>query len=431
MSMESPHPTVDGPVPGPIWFAAAYDLAAAGYVEEEFLLTGGADAYSLESGLGERGVPYTTRLLVRRPAGPARFNGNVVVEWLNVTEGFDSDVLWHPGTLVAEGYAWVGVSAQRAGVDHLRDWNPDRYAGLDVSGAARFESDELAFSILTQAAQVLRKPSGVDPLGGLRPQALLAIGISQSASWLSIYHDLVLPALGLDALGPDADDPFDGYLFVAGPGPTRSPTVPVFQILSETDVPAWWPSRPSAGPDLPAGGELSRRWEVAGTTHADWATMSDLKVLHERDLGTPLPLYDEDAPVFSRVPMHHVIEAAYGHLSRWARDGVAPPLAEPLALTADGANVRDDLGLARGGIQLSQVAVPIALNSSENPGDPWGLLCGTYRPFGEEKLRELYPSLDAYVAAVEEADQRNVAAGYILPEHARQNLADAKAVTTL
>jgi len=28
-------------------------------------------------------VPYTTRIVVRRPVFPWRFNGTVVVEWLN------------------------------------------------------------------------------------------------------------------------------------------------------------------------------------------------------------------------------------------------------------------------------------------------------------------------------------------------------------
>ena len=41
---------------------------------------------------GSKGFPYLaaayrTRLLVRRPSNPARFNGTVVVEWLNVTSG--------------------------------------------------------------------------------------------------------------------------------------------------------------------------------------------------------------------------------------------------------------------------------------------------------------------------------------------------------
>ena len=33
--------------------------------------------------------PYRTRMIVRRPADPADFNGTVVVEWQNVKAQFD------------------------------------------------------------------------------------------------------------------------------------------------------------------------------------------------------------------------------------------------------------------------------------------------------------------------------------------------------
>ena len=32
---------------------------------------------------------YTNRAIVRRPADPAKFNGTVLVEWLNVSGGAD------------------------------------------------------------------------------------------------------------------------------------------------------------------------------------------------------------------------------------------------------------------------------------------------------------------------------------------------------
>ena len=35
---------------------------------------------------------YTTRMLVRRPADPKKFNGTVIVEWNNVTAQHDSCV---------------------------------------------------------------------------------------------------------------------------------------------------------------------------------------------------------------------------------------------------------------------------------------------------------------------------------------------------
>ena len=61
---------------------------------------------------------YKTRIIVRRPANPAHFNGTVIVEWMNVSAGEsapDWDFL-NP-MLMRDGYAYVGVSAQALGVD--------------------------------------------------------------------------------------------------------------------------------------------------------------------------------------------------------------------------------------------------------------------------------------------------------------------------
>ena len=62
---------------------------------------------------------YATRVLVRRPTDPNAFNGTVVVEWLNVSGGVDAgpDYTYLSDELIRGGYAWVGVSAQRIGVE--------------------------------------------------------------------------------------------------------------------------------------------------------------------------------------------------------------------------------------------------------------------------------------------------------------------------
>ena len=62
---------------------------------------------------------FRTRMLVRRPSDPQRFSGTVVVEWNNVSAGIDASPDWillHRH-LAAQGHAWVGMSAQKAGID--------------------------------------------------------------------------------------------------------------------------------------------------------------------------------------------------------------------------------------------------------------------------------------------------------------------------
>ncbi len=100
--------------------AAVVDLAIYGYAEQEYYASGTANRYRIKNQLEtatlvNSGHPYKTRIIVRKPLDPKRFNGVVVVEWYNVSAGQDIDFCWGGSYdyLMREGYAWVGVSAQR------------------------------------------------------------------------------------------------------------------------------------------------------------------------------------------------------------------------------------------------------------------------------------------------------------------------------
>ena len=115
------------------------DLARQGYVEEEFFIEGMASPYNtppMATGSAtDAGHPFKTRIVVRRPRSASRFNGTAIVEWTNVSQGHDNEVDWFQSGahFVRSGYAWIGVSAQRFGVDALKQWSPARYGTLDVS----------------------------------------------------------------------------------------------------------------------------------------------------------------------------------------------------------------------------------------------------------------------------------------------------------
>jgi hypothetical protein len=415
-------PTVEGPIPGgppgdPAsdelaetypFFSTHVDLAAAGYVEEEFYLSGLADGFDTSGAQVADDVPYRTRIVVRRPASAADFSGVVLMEWQNVTAGYDLDALWNPEHVIRNGYAWVGVSAQRVGVDFLRDWSPTRYATLDVTGAGAYVADQLSYDIFAQAAQAVRSPDGADPMGGAAVDTVLAVGASQSAGRMTIYYNSILPQV---------DDPvFDGYAFIVGNAPTRAGDEPVFHVLSETDVVFFAQNR---RPDS----EVYRRWEVAGASHSGWRGQEYRAPISDRDLPDGAPEYDCDDPPFSRVPLHNVTTKAYDHLAAWV-DGVQPPHAP--YLERDGlALVRNELGLAQGGIQLSQVSVPTALNTGFNSGETFCFLFGTYQPFDDTLLSQLYPNPGSYVSAVVQAGEANVDAGYIDATDAEADTAEA------
>lgn len=287
-------------------------------------------------------------------------------------------------------------------MDQLRGWSPTRYGSLDVTGAGAFTTDRLSYDIFAQAAQALRSPGAVVPLAGLDVERVLAIGASQSTSRMTVYYDVVLP---------QETPVFDGYAFIVGSAPSRVGSEPIIQVLSETDVTNPLTRRPDSG--------VFRRWEVAGTAHSGWDGQEYRRPLQLRDLGA-IPTYSCTNPPWSRVPLAQVIEAAYAHLARWVDGGPPPPHAPYLAL--DGTTkVRNELGLALGGIQLSQVSVPIALNSGSNTGASFCVLFATHIPFDYALLGSLYRNHGSYVSGLAAADAASIAAGFLLAADAEDN----------
>lgn len=438
MSQVVPNPVVTGPVPAAAlpgdpsrsypFFASQFDLAARGYVEEEYFIDGVANRYNtpnLTTGsVLSSGHAYRTRIVVRRPTSQARFNGTVLVEWTNVTNNMDMENTWfqiHEHVL-RSGYAWVGVSVQRNGVNRLKEWNSDRYGSLDVSdrdmnGTETITNDALSYDIYSQAVQALRSPAGVDPLGGLDRDGLIVIatGHSQSASRLSTYVNSIHPLARV----------VDGYALHGSLSNNIRVDleVPVWKVLSEYDVRAL-EARVRRPDDA-----LFRTWEVTGTSHNDYQSYQSRVFLQLRDLGTFVEstLACTFMPPGSKVPFHYVMAAGLDHLVRWVKEGTPMPSAPALDLQIGPPVVlnRDSLGIALGGIRLSQVEVPIAVSSGTNfgPGacDRWGYT----EPFDAEVLESLYPNHGSYVSRVSNVTMENLRRGYIVQADAEQTIKEA------
>ena len=392
------------------FFATDIVLANFGYVEEEFMYEGTANRYAPPApdgtvAIAEQGIPYRTRLIVRRPTRQSRFNGVVVVEWFNVTNQYDTDVLWlyQKEFFIREGYAWVGVSAQNVGLSAaqtgLKAWSTARYGTLDVTNGGKVGGDALAADIYSQAGAAIRHVPAV--LGGLKPTYLIAAGQSQSASRLGPYlngphhrapiYDAALLTVSNQALRPDL-------------------TIPVIKVLSETE-------RDSAQrqPDM----DKVRVWPVTGSTHSEQYSLLSRAAFLKRDLDRPA--VDACAtPARSRVEIRYVYNAATDALVKWLANGTAAPHA-PM-FTYDGAAVkRDTHGNALGGIRLAEIAVPVAKESAELCG-----LGGSHVPFDAATLNQLYPTHADYVAKVTTVSQDLVKAGFLLPADAAQTIAKAR-----
>src|ERR1700722_5599900 len=157
--IQVPPPTVTGPIKntakppdeshGYPFNPSILDLASKGYIEEEFFIEGTANRYKTSptatATVQDAGHAYKTRIVVRRPLTAAKFNGTAIVEWTNVTGGRDLEMDWFQSAdhFVRAGYAWIGVSAQRVGVDALKAWSPSRYGSLDVTEGGKITNDDL------------------------------------------------------------------------------------------------------------------------------------------------------------------------------------------------------------------------------------------------------------------------------------------------
>jgi hypothetical protein len=457
--------------------APTINLAHWGYAEREFTMSGTTNVYQQSGFWGSDGVwnvsvaqsnvPYTTRLLVRYPANPAKFNGTVVVEWLNDTTGGDQDPVWSEiyHEVLSQGYAYVGVSAQTGSMVEDKTWDPVRYAALGDS------NDGQSYDIFSQAAEVARADTS-DLLGGLKPTTIIGAGDSQSAFRLVTYYNAIQPLShafdGFMAVGRGVlAAPIGSGLVAFSPFPAlirTDSTTPFLQIETEGDIEELGFAF-ARQPDNP----YLRTWELAGAAHID---------LHEGlyEAGTILrenPQLTAPQCVFGvmangatqpdNMGVFELEDSALVALRKWITQGVAPPSGNPIATTPFFNIVeRDQYGNALGGIRLPDINVPAetytAINFSQTSQESLSLslsmttlenifttletgvitnttlrdegLClleGFYTPFGQATVQSLYPTHADYVAQYTAAAQADLKAGFLTPYDYNQSVKAAQA----
>ena len=431
---------------------SAVALEARGYIESELFVEGPASKYMLSGSetmdgkwtLVENGkAGFKTRILVRRPKDASKFNGTVIVEWLNVSGGVDSDpgYMYNFDLILREGYAWVGVSAQAQGVEGggfsltaisggptvppLKMFDAARYGTLKHPG------DAYSYDIFSAVAKILREPREIDALEGLKPKHLIAYGESQSAGRLvsyvngvhplaKVYDAFFIHSRGTSGAGFE-DSPLGGLpIGIGGTAATIRDDIEekVFQFQTETDVTGMLAFLPARQPDS----DKLRTWEVAGTAHAD---------KHLVDFNADNPLGQLDCDSANAGPQWRIIRAALHSLHVWISDGKAPPTGEPLQADASGQSVRDEHGNALGGIRSPDVDVPVATLSGEPPAGGMGFdfICsifGSTVPFTPEKLAMLYPTHEEYVQKVKASVDAMLKAGFVLEPEASSFIEDAE-----
>jgi hypothetical protein len=449
---------VTGPITGGAhgWpmSASLVDFTAIGYVEEEFFLEGEAPLYRARDEhlrfdgrweVDATGVlPFKTRIVVRRPADPARFNGTVVLVWSNVSMGCDM-VAHDTPEITDEGFAVVIVSAQAVGVHGfsgphplgLTVWDAERYGSLHIP------SDDASYGIFSAAAAAVgptRDTSAVDPLNGLTVERIIATGASQGAARLHTYWNAIHP---LEKI-------FDAFLLEVHFGwstPVLSGTdgrpagladvvaafqpvtflrddadTPMLIVNTETEALTFFPVR---RPDT----DLFRFWEAAGATHAPLPGMHDVLGKIQRDWGSvPVAPPAGTGTALNTMDTRPLRDAALHHMQRWLSKGIPPPSLPPIEIGGQPPTIqRDEHAIALGGIRMPQVAVPLAtLRGAGDSNHPLRELSGSCEPFTASTLQGMYASRSHYLHQIEEAAAAAKSAGFLLERDAIRIRQDAE-----
>ncbi len=470
---EIPRPRVSGPLavdPGSYPFGGAAhtrvptDLAASGYVEEEFLLSGTANVYewpvSGPAVVRSTGAEYTTRVLIRRPAVRARFSGTAIVEMLNPSNSFDLNIGWALShkQMVRAGDAWVGVTAKPVAARSLMTFNPVRYQRLAwpnplatddprncpevARDSERSTENGLVWDMHRQLGAWLRSDDRSNPLGyGARRSPvrhLIAWGYSQTGAFLYTYVNALHP-LDVRERGRPL---FDGYLIAVASGPApihqcapllapddprrvlQPAGVPVIRVMSQSDFLTGIRARMADSDTLPA---LTRNYEIAGAAHA---TPDELNfaaapadIAHAGRMVPPMACNEGPR---SRFPNSVAFNAVLDNLQRWIRTGTAPPRAAPIAVT-DGKPVLDAHGNVVGGVRSPYVDVPTSTWHANATGESFCRIAGYEVPFDPTTLAALYPSKEAWVRKVAANVAALVQARFITREDGRDVVEEARA----
>ena len=434
----------------------------SGYEESEYFVSGRAKLYEYGATgvrvvascpasagrLGCRHIPYTTRMLVKRPIDPRRFSGTVVVEPFNPSSGYDIANVWDRSWpyFVEHGDVFVGWTSRYESIRALKRFEPQRYVRL-AWGENSAVDDGITFDIAAQIGALFRLNGPRSPLRRLNVRHVFEAGFSQDGAFTFTQADVFNAIERLPNGGPV----YDGYV----PGGTVGPSdisfgltaagslssgdlrnrmqprdSPVIQINTETEeVLLGGPTGLAyRRPDSNASNDRYRLWEVPGASHIS-NDLGSSPITEERDLAEieriPLsrlpptgcahqqylsgPWVGVDGVVDPNpYPFGYVADAAFADLAKWLDDGTPPPRAARIQVTDPraGTTDRDRFGNALGGLRTPFVDVPAAtyspIDASLHETDLSGLcpLIGFSIPFSHATLHALYPSHADYLARV-------------------------------
>ena len=429
------------------------DLDRAGYVEEEYYMSGAAPAITA-AGETLFDAPYTTRILVRKPQDPAKFNGTVIIEPFTWFGERGAGWILTRDYLVRQGYAYVGYTlninrpepdpkfagwspeeaAPYLGIvnfEFMRDYDYARYAPLGFYfDPARFERGGAVDPFVPQSqgvgAQLALLLKSNDPHGPMAGLDVERVYVNSWAVTAQVWMDYVDQGRHQQWRMPDGSALIDAYmtgrmahgevggeiLRIPRKMPADTPFVTVFtQSELNHDVVNGIPApQDSDDPQL-------RFYEVTGLPHLRLADVGTGEIEPTaQDVGRgddPMctTLYDE--------PVEYVASALLDGMDKWVRNGTPMPRAERVQRMGNTA-VRDEVtGNLVGGVRPPWIVVPSAVYMvAEEAG--CGIVLDTKLPYSAERLRAMYGTYANYERQYEEAKADFVEQGYLLPADAEK-----------
>lgn len=446
------------------------NLDELGYVEEEYIIRGKADLYSIGTEWGKiplvaEDAPYATRIIVRKPKDPKEFSGNVMIEAFNTATGLDhASTGWGfcSDEIIAAKDGWIGFTLGRQGIgfDALVRFDAERYdvglgwpnpilekdrkaRGFDMiydrkegEGFAKGSKEDkeqmtadnadfergLAHDVFYQIGAMAKSEKENLPFSGYNVRRVYGVGVAAFGTRLYAFRDgMVLE---------DGSQVIDGYVqFMAGPGGSMcredsmlDPSderaaftceIPIIKVETSGDLrgvgahPLWGVLWRTKDEDGPD--KKSRWYEIPGTvpTHdAGYKRTSSPEKAEYEKAGLKPFSRRFEPEVYNMMP-RFIMAGAYHNIKEWVDNGVLPPKADYIETVGTKPNI--EFVVDEFGNQKGGIRNPYV--------DVPVALYHDFEKievFSKEELVKLYGTKEEYVRRVKESAERLLQERWIL-----------------
>ena len=382
------------------------------------------------SGTTSGGMPYKTRIVIRKPKDNAKFNGLILAESMHPS---GNPWVFHFTQVYAMTTGVIGLEILTTTPAGLAAANEARYKDLAVPNGSTND-------ILAQVGALIKSDHKDNPLSGLAVRKMILAGSSASAAVAQNYLANAHMAQRLADLKPI----YDGFMPTSANAQIPAIDVPTILVPTMREV---FAGNGTTQPD----NEKLRVYEFAGMAHID-----------ARVAGQYYP--DPCKYPISRYPLGAEMAVALDKLFAWVDKGIAPPHADRFYVDFNPDNkpkldrekgsllALDEFGNVKGGIRSTYVDVPVKGYHVPNEGadpripnpnhfiaerrtngqDPDAQLCGLGNfetGLSKDQLKKLYKSPKGYYNRVAQRYDELVKEGWALPVYKEMVVAEAAGVT--